>query len=139
MSRNGKYVNLEFYYIKNPLLVIIPFLYPRKHLKNFSFLKFLASIENEYWPGKDLVSRHECCAEGNKTVLISLPKTFSSYQWSTWTKLKKKLPLHHDFIVWLSVYSGLRFVKTIERVGSRFSCEWGVNLYRRLPIEGKGW
>ena len=52
--------------IKNPLLVNIPFPYPWKHEKIFSFLKFSGSIEDEYWPETGLVSGHKCCAERNK-------------------------------------------------------------------------
>ena len=62
MSRNVKYVNLEFGGIINPLLANIPFIYLRKHQKIFSFLKFSGSIENEYWPEPGLVG-HKFCAE----------------------------------------------------------------------------
>ena len=79
MSRNVKYINLEFDDIINPLQANIPFIYPWKHQKISSFLKFWESIENEYWPETGLV-RHKFCAEGNKTISVPLPKTFSSYQ-----------------------------------------------------------
>ena len=114
-----RYVNLEFDGIKNPLLAEIPILYLWKHQKFFSFLKFSGSMKNKYWSETGLVSWHKCCAEGNKTIPISLPKHFLLTNKIHEQNLKK------DSIVWPPTYKGLSFVKIIERVGSRFSYENG--------------